>query len=526
MVTQIRERSHRKERGMALVATLMMITVFLILIGVLMENLAREVNVSGMHGRSNAALRAAYYAVESMQYQIEFNDAGAAPGVVPAPFGGNWTDNDGTVVAYNVSVDAMRWTSVLPYYLVHATATDGTSSRSVDALLQKMPFSAYNYFTISEQTNLGGAVVYTNGEQFNGPVYSGGPMIIDYQSGNPNAIFTNEVWTASNPRWIPSAPSSPADWSSIIQNQGNFHVVSQPLQLPTALDNTSVEYASLTGNPNPASPPTIPNVQDMYINGLSVAGGGGALNSGVFIKGHATVTSVVAGNVDTFTIQISGGSPTITYHMIVNYGANTTRITDASNNPIANYTGTPSGQQPPGTSGADGAIFATNGYTFNAGNVFTGQYTFATVDTAGSHPSITFLGSQTYAKPTSDELAFWANDMLLNDLTNGNIEIDGLLLTGYYGECGATCNDGTFYNPLCPLTGTCAGGTGVLTLNGSLVENVRGKRGTIGSTVSGFSTDSIYDSRLATKPPPFTPTTTEYDVIALCTTDSGTTCGN
>jgi hypothetical protein len=212
--------------------------------------------------------------------------------------------------------------------------------------------------------------------------------------------------------------------------------------------------------------------------------------------------------------------------VIVNYAANTTRITDAGNNPIATYTGVPSGQQPPGTTGADGAIFATNGYTFSAGNVFTGSYTFATLDSSGSHPSIIFLGSQTYAQPTTDELAFWANDMLLDDLSNGNIEIDGLLLTGYYGECTATCNDGTFYNPFCPLSGACGGGTGVLTLKGSLVENVRGKRGTLGSTVSGFSTDSIYDSRLATKPPPFTPTTTEYDIIALCTTDAGTTCGN
>src|SRR5215469_1881812 len=240
MVTQIRERSHRKERGMALVATLMMITVFLILIGVLMENLAREVNVSGMHGRSNAALRAAYYAVESMQYQIEFNDAGAAPGVVPAPFGGNWTDNDGTVVAYNVSVDAMRWTSVLPYYLVHATATDGTSSRSVDALLQKMPFSAFNLFTISEQNNLGGAVVYTNGEQFNGPVYSGGPMLIFYQDGQPT-IFMNTVTTANAPKWIPKAPVSccaaGTDWNAIIQNKSNFVQVSQAMTLPTVQDN-------------------------------------------------------------------------------------------------------------------------------------------------------------------------------------------------------------------------------------------------------------------------------------------------
>jgi hypothetical protein len=215
--------------------------------------------------------------------------------------------------------------------------------------------------------------------------------------------------------------------------------------------------------------------------------------------------------------------------MIVDFAGNTTRVTDAVGAPLANYTGVPSGEQSPGVTGPDGAIFASGGYVFNAGNVFKGTYTFAAPDPGGGLPNITFLGSQTYSDPVNDELAFWANDMLLVDHTDGNIEIDGLLLTGYYGECTAVCNDGTFFNPSCGAfncgSAPLGSGTGVLTLKGSLIENVRGKRGTLGSTVSGFSTDSIFDSRLATKPPPFTPTTTQYNIIAICTTDSGVTCG-
>jgi type II secretory pathway pseudopilin PulG len=524
MTTQARKS--RMERGMALIATLMMITIFLILMGALMENLAREVNVTGMHGRSNASLRAAYYAIEDMQYQIEWNDAGAAPGVVPGPIGPvGWTDVDGTNVQYTVSVDAQRWPSILPFYLVHAQGTDGTSVRSVDALIQKQPFSAYNYFTISEQTNLGGAVVYTNGEQFNGPVYSGGPMIIDYVTGDL-AIFTNQVTTASSPIWIPAAPSTPADWASIITSQANFKQVSQPLQLPTVNDNNAVLYAALVGNPAPAVPPAPPAGVDMYINNASVVGGGGALNSGIFIRGRALVSSSVVGSVDTFTIVINGA---LTYHLIVDYAGNTTKVTDALGAAVASYSGVPSGEQAPGVTGPDGAFFATGGYEFSANNVFKGLYTFAATDPGGGLPTIWFDGSQTYSDPVNDELAFWANDIQLRDHVNGNIEIDGLLLTGYYGECTAVCNDGTFYNPYCGVSvcapGPLGSGVGVLTLKGSLIENVRGKRGTLGSTISGFSTDSIFDSRLATKPPPFTPTTTQYNVIAICTTDVGVTCG-
>ena len=526
MTTQLRERHTTRQRGIALVTTLLMIAVFLILIGALMENLAREVNITGMHGRSNSALRAAYEGVEAMQYQFELNDAGAAPGVVPPLVSNSFTDNDGAPVSYSVTVDAARWPSVLPYYVVHSIGTSGTSTRKVDALLQKQPFSAFNLFTISEQNNFGGAVTYTNGEQFNGPVYSGGPMLIFYSDAQPT-IFLNTVTTANAPHWIPHAPASGADWTSVITNQSDFQQVSQAMTLPTVNDNNAVEYAALIGDPAPAVPPVLPAVAGLYINGANVTGGGGGpLTSGLYIDGFAQVTSVgsTGTNSDTFTFNITGGGPVITYHVKVDYGANTTTVTDAAFNPVASYTGVPTGEQAPGVVGSNGGIWASNGLWFFANNTFHGKFTFAVPDSPGVHPNLWFAGSQTYADPVNDELAFWANDIILNDNTSGNIEVDGLLLTGYYGECTAVCNDGTFYNIFCgPVT--CSGGQGVLTLNGSLIENVRGKRGTLGSSVTGFATDGVFDPRLARNPPPFTPTTTAYSVIALCTADSGTTCG-
>ena len=525
MATSLRERRTIPQRGIALVSTLLMIAVFLILIGALMESLAKEVSLTGMHGRSNSALRAAYEGVEAMQYQFELNDAGAAPGVVPLPVTKTFTDNDGATVTYTATVDPQRWTSVLPYYVVHSVGSSGTSTRKVDALLQKQPFSAFNLFTISEQNNFGGAVVYTNGEQFNGPVYSGGPMIIFYQDAQPT-IFLNSVTTANTPKWIPKAPSSAADWTSVITDQSDFNQVSQAMVLPTVTDNTAVQWAALAGNPAPTSPPAIPTVTGLYINGANVTGGGGgALNSGLFIDGFVFVTSVgdKVANTETLTLNIFGGS-SVTYHVIIDYTGNTTRVTDAGGSPVASYTGVPSGEQAPGVTGQNGAIWADKGFWFYANNTYHGKLTFAQPDTPGNHPNMYFQGSQTYADPANDELAFWANDILLEDSINGNIEVDGLLLTGYYNECSAVCNDGTFYNVFCGAI-TCGGGTGTLTLNGSLIENVRGKRGTLGTSITGFKTDGVFDPRLARNPPPFTPTTTAYSVLALCTADQGTTCG-
>jgi len=504
--------------------------VFLILVGALMENLAREVNVTGMHGRSNSALRAAYEGVEAMQYAFELNDAGLNPGVPPGPVSQTFTDQDGMSVTYTATVDAFRWTAPLPYYVIHSQGQSGTSTRNVDALIQKVPFSAIQLFTISETNNFGGAVVYTNGEVFDGPVYSGGPMIISYQDGG-STIFTNTVTTVNTPKWIPHTPLScctaGTDWNAVISNKGDFVQVSQPMTLPTVVDNNAVEYAAFAGNPSPSTLPTLPVVGGIYINGANVTGGGGGpITTGIYIDGAATLTSVGSKALGTniFTFLIGG----VTTHVIVDFNAMTTTVTNASNNPIASYSGVPNGEQPPGVTGANGAIFASDGLTLNPGNTFRGSYTLAVPDAKGlPNPNMIVLGSQQYAdlsQTTTDELAFWSNDIVLTDGASGPIEIDGLLLTGYYGECSAICNDGTFYNSACgPVT--CGGGTGVLTLRGSLIENVRGKRGTLGSSITGFSTNGVYDSRLATKPPPYTPTTTAYNILALCAEDSGTTCG-
>ncbi len=520
------------QRGMALVTVLLMTAVFMILIGALMTNVVNELKLTGLHGNSNSAQRAAYAGVEEMQYQFELNDAGAAPGSTPGPQSASYTDDDGKTVAYSSYVDTQKWSSVLPFYIVHSTGTAGASTRKVDALLEKQPFSAFNMFTISEFTNVGGAVFYASGESFNGPVYSGGPMRIAYTTGQP-PIFNDQVINAGTTTWVPGAPSTNAQWDSVISNQGNWKTVTSPLTLPTTNDNLSVEYAALVGNPQPSSPPAIPGAAGLYINDKAVAGGGGAITTGLFISGTVTVTSTgsLAANTETLKLVMTSGTQCVN----INLAANTTTVTkwtgaSCAGALVASYTGVPSGQQAPGTSGPNGAIFSTGAMTIAAGSSFRGQYTLGVPDGKGlPNPTITMLGSVTYADTSlssTDILAYWANDIILNDAVNGNIEIDGAMFTGYYGECTAVCNDGTFYNKGCSAAPTCTGGTGVLTLRGSLIENVRGKRGTLGSSVTGFETNGVYDPRLASKPPPYTPTTTDYIVLALCTEDStGTTCG-
>src|SRR5271166_993355 len=332
------------KRGMALVTVLLMTAVMMILVGALLTNLVNEIQLTGLHGQSNEALRAAYAGVEEMQYQFELNDAGAAPGATPAPQSKTYTDDDGKTVSFSSTVDGQKWTSQLPYYIVHSTGTAGGATRKVDALLEKQPFSAYNMFTISEFTNVGGAVYYASGETFNGPVYSGGPMRVAYTDGKPS-IFNDEVITAGTTTWSPGAPSTVADWAAVISNQANWHQITSPLTLPTTNDNTQVEYAALTGNPAPSPLPTIPTTNGLYVNGANVTGGGsGPIKSGLFISGTATVTSTgnVAANTETLTLQTTAA----TYTVIINFALNTTTVKKGAAT-LATYTGTPSGQQAP-----------------------------------------------------------------------------------------------------------------------------------------------------------------------------------
>jgi hypothetical protein len=527
-------QNRNSRRGLALITVMLMTAVMMILVGVLLTNLVNEIQLTGLHGQSNEALRAAYAGVEQMQYQFELNDAGAAPGSTPAPQSRSYTNDDGLAVSYSSFVDSKQWTSALPYYIVHVTGTAGGSTRKVDALLQKQPFSAFNMFTISEFTNVGGAVYYASGETFNGPVYSGGPMRVAYTDGKPS-IFNDKVITASPVTWSPGAPSSSTDWDSIISNKGNWHQVTAPLTLPTTNDNSAVQWAAFSGNPQPSPAPVLPATAGLYLNGANVtAGGSGALTTGLYIVGPVTVTSTGDAVANTEVLKLTMGATIECVN--IDLGAGTTRVTkwtgsSCGGSTIASYSGVPSGQQAPGVVGPNGAIFATGQMTITAGSSFRGQYTVGVPDGKGlPNPKMYLLGSVTYADTSlnsTDELAFWANDVILNDAANGNIEIDGALFTGYYGECSAVCTDGTFYNKFCSGAPTCGGGTGVLTMRGSLIENVRGKRGTLGSTISGFETNGVYDPRLATKPPPYTPTTTQYLVLALCTQDNAgsTTCG-
>ena len=75
--------------------------------------------------------------------------------------------------------------------------------------------------------------------------------------------------------------------------------------------------------------PVLPGTVGLYVNNANVTGGGGGpINSGLYIDGWPQITSVgdAVGNTNTFTFVIWGGGPSLTYHVKIDYGANTTTV--------------------------------------------------------------------------------------------------------------------------------------------------------------------------------------------------------
>lgn len=553
----------RQTRGMALVLTLILMVVFIILIGGLLSALVMESENLQISDSGNTALNAAYAGVDAMTLQTEQWYTGTNPGPAPTslPTYNYPQDQTGQQVSYSATITQQWRATGLAYFLIDAVGTvtgpcgspcvaPEIHTREVQALVRQRPFTHYGLFVVSEKSNVGGPVWYTYPQDFQGPVYSGGPMHIMYD-GTSSPIFGSTVDTTTThpPQWLdtnrpngPNKPQNAADWASVIAGgQADFRKADVTLSLPSFSDNLLVASEAFYGNSsNTGGLPSV--AKGVYLNGMTNPTGG-PLNTGIYVEGDVNLyTSGVApgnGNKGTETFEFKPADQVGDNWTIVvdfNSGPNgTTTVTEStSSGTVVSSTvldGVPSGLADPSGSNGNGAIFVDGevtvlgsvtadpnthvGQTVDGPASVHGQYTLAVPDNINMNSaSITITDSLQYADTlttNTDELALWANDILLKSSVNGTIFLDGLLLTGYAGELN---NDGTFSNLLCGRL-ACNGGVGNLNMFGSLVENIRGKLGTTGTLRSGFARTQIYDARLGANPPPFSPTTNEFEVVAL-----------
>ncbi len=543
------------ERGVALISVIGMLLVLLVFTGAMLDQLALEANSVRSEAASNLALTAAGAGVHAMVEQIQTDLAlnlpspkGAITYTYPEPGGSP------AATQYVASIVKTYSTGSQNYYQITSTGTfdNGVehAQRTVMAIARSVPLSSFASFSNYESNQFGRQVWYLSSQHFNGPVYSGGPMRIAYATpapGNtPNPIFEDTVQTLSPPIWgsAPASPS-PTDWLSVVNGgQPNFAVNATSISLPQPKDDLYVMSEAWEGDGNatgypspdygvfvngPASfDPALCPTPSGYCDAASTPAT--TLSTGLYINvgpnGNVSIDASSSGNTETLTLTSPAfSSTTPTYYQVVETFTSpctgSTVIQRYTGKPAKlaaqqTFSGVPCGEPGPLTTNpGNGAVFSTGSITMGTPAspdvTLQGQYTFVTPDSNLDARSITLLGNLLYSDPTQDKVALWADDVILKTLAT-NITLDASIIAGYPGE---VATDGDFNNFYCTSTGCGAKDQGTLTINGGLIENARGAVGEVVlGKQYGFARVINFDSRFATSPPPYNPSTGALSIIA------------
>jgi len=553
----------KHSRGAALVLVLMVAAVFLILMGTLIDVLAIESQNAIESSDAEAALTAAYSGVDVMILNIEeFYANSVQNGNFPQTADCSFqSPGGGTVTASCHAQVKESWNGTgQNYYLIESEGTSNpfgstdpngpqVVSRTVEALVKEIPFGAYAMFSETERSNAGGSVWYSSGQSYGGPVYSGdGSMHVRYDSSkSQNPIFPDGFTSSRPPGSIDwynvvtgqdVGPQTPDELASVYGTGGKPNFLNEQLPLPGMAQNLVVFSEAYYGDSTHTDPNDLPSgPPGVYVN-KGDPSCGTTLCTGIYVQGDAQLdaSSVASPNGDLTSgtqtwkfspIPADANSIQNTVTVTIDFAAGTTKVLDGGSG-LTTYNGVASGVSGNGVQG-NGAVFVNGNLTINDGSTVHGQYTVAVPDPPMKGEAMTLGGSLTYASdpssgPSQDELALWADKIWL-DSGSSNVTIDGMILTGYANECTDTRKCGGYFaNIHCKASACNGGGVGNLTLYGSIIENMRGKMGVVGpdgQIVGGYLKASTYDPRLGVTPPPYSPTTNLYSIVAL--QDHGTT---
>lgn len=468
------------------------------------------------------------------------------------------------VVNFPNPADARKTFSVLIYpdsgnasavqkqYLIESTGTCGAAVQVVRAYVQQVSFAKFGYFSDNSAPNSYWA---SGTASFDGPVHcnnsDGTPENIVWKSGSstpiflstdPNAVSVSGAsihWFLNTPATAAS-PQSAADWNSLAAGgQGSVHAGVPAIPFPTS--STVQQQAALAGqSPPPQIGVFVPSSGGSLLGGVLV---GGMAAGGLYIHGDISQMTLALGaaSVQTLTIQQTDASgypvtTLITLNPLLNQTiAAVTESPGPAHLPVlttTTYSGATNGvvycdgnigsQTVPKTGGLNG-IIADNQVSNGGGLLGQNRLTIATA--AGKNMNIN--GSLIYntprqlsvnGQPVSEALdpVFTQKAGTLG-LVSNNIEIvdtgvNGLPLTQVEVDAAALAF-GTF-----DATDSGTRPAGRFLSMGSFLVGHEGAFGKLGGTAAlqtGFSTQRIYDGRLAVNAPPVFPTTTSsYEVLS------------
>jgi hypothetical protein len=428
-----------------------------------------------------------------------------APGIGAPPTGTTWN-----VVVYS---DPNNPNQFLKMYRIVATGTVNANSRTVEIVVKQATFGKYAYFTDKETSSGGGAIWWNSKDCIDGPVHSnntsGTNFNIDYSGWSTNnprrPIFLDQVTASgSTINYNPSRPRNETDYLKVFANGSKGYQLGIPkINLPPS--TTAQKEAAWGGTSG------FPSTNGVYLRADD--------DGGVYIRGDAAVTMSLDG---------SGNQK-----MTVVQGSNTTVVTYDINSGTISVTGpVGSGSPTSASSFSNGVIYCTGSITALSGTIADNKvsggaitrpstWTIATDTNAGK--DITIAGDLVYhTRPdktldpdaacnlAAGTLGLVGQEIKIADsgapnYNHPNREIDAVMLGGSASVDGSIS-----------VNNYSVGSVGTLKVIGGLIQSTRGAVGTLSGGVinHGYQKDYHYDPRLAANPPPFYPTTGQYDRLS------------
>ncbi|MHB9035195.1 MAG: hypothetical protein ACYC64_00910, partial [Armatimonadota bacterium] len=412
--------------------------------------------------------------------------------------------------SYTVTIhpDPGNTTAFLKTFIIESVGQFGNVSKSVEVVIRQASFGRYGYFTDKETSSVsGGAIWWAAGEVVDGPVHSnntnGTNFNINYNNSN-SPIFLDMVTAAgSSINYSPSRPRDENTFKRIFANGSKgFKLGVDPIALPPSTDaQKEAAWGGTSG---------FPTTTGVYLRGSS--------NSGICIVGDSTIQ---------LALDASGNQ-----QIIIKQGSNTTTITQNKSTNSTSVTG------PVGSGSVTSMSHLPNGVVYSTGNITSlkgevadnlvsgdtiatrSEITIATNVNSGKNITVTdniiyhtrpdkTLDPTDPVNLAAGTLGLVANNVTISSSAPANLEIDAVCMAG-----SQTTAAGSFsvanYSTKKP--------TGTLTVLGGLIQKARGPVGTFnpstGQTVTGYRKNYHYDPRLAQQPPPYYPTTGQYDRLS------------
>ncbi|HVK03595.1 MAG TPA: hypothetical protein VM490_08975 [Armatimonadaceae bacterium] len=422
-----------------------------------------------------------------------------------APFGAQQPLGEGT---YSLTVipDRDNETAYLKRFKVISHGTVRQQKRTVEVVLQQASFGRYAYFTDQELSVNGSPINFRTGDTIDGPAHSnnsnGTNFRITYTGSDP--IFLDSVTAVGTTiNYSPGQPTNEAAFQRIYREGSlGYQLGVAYVPLPSTTDvQREAAWGSASG---------YPTANGVYLRPDA--------DGGFYVRGDAAIRFSVNGS----------GNQVIT----ITQGSKVTSLTlDRATKSV-----TASGPMGPGSptsasSLGTGVIYCTGNVTSLQGEIADNrvvgseietrsEFTLATDVNAGKDIKVT--GNLTYRTRPDKTLDAWA-DVNLRAGTLGlvarnttiastapqNLEIDAVTLSG-----SENLSEGSFsvenYSTKKP--------TGTLKVIGGIIQKKRGAVGTFnsstGAMTTGYEKDYNYDTRLATHPPPYFPTTGGYERLS------------